>query len=517
LGWTYSDLDEVGEDGRLRVRSALSASTIKHPKMNLATCLGEDMFILPSASLIARAAFDAVGGFDEQLIGYEDDDLFVRLFVAGYRNVYVDSPLGRWRVHASSSSYSPRMAKSRMLYARKLLASFPDEPGFCRFYARDQIAPRFLRQAVEETRAALRDGNQARVDTCLAEIAFLESHIASGPKPHPTRQDLLITAIIPLFNGERFIREAIQSVLDQTLAADEIIVVDDGSTDNGREIVRELATSHPIRLLTKPNGGQSSARNLAVDHAHGDLIAFLDQDDAWYPNHLSTLIAPFLEKRAITLGWTYSGLDRINEAGEIITRGYLGPLHIDHPKRDISSCLRQDMFILPSASLILRKAFVSVGGFDERLSGYEDDDLFLRLFMAGFDNVYFTESLSKWRIYQASSSYSPRMAISRAIYARMLIERFPDDPDTGSYYVRDFIAPRFFRNMATEMRKATLKGSRQQQKTALANLTYVTRYLRASQRLPLRLLFLPALRIPGLARLIMHYRMPLFAIARRFF
>jgi glycosyltransferase involved in cell wall biosynthesis len=515
LGWTYSNLDEIDAEGHLTARAALSNSSGIHPKMRLNECIRQDMFVLPSASMISRAAFEAVGGFDEQLSGYEDDDLFLRLFAAGYRNVYIEQPLARWRIYASSTSYSPRMARSRMVYARKLLRSFPDEPMLSRFPARDLIAPRFLHQLVEETRVALRRGDPEIIEACVQDIAFLDSYVSPDKKVFPVRADLLITAIVPLYNGARFIREALRSIIDQELVPDEVIVVDDGSTDDGAAIVAEVAKQYPIRLLRKENGGQSSARNMGVDHAHGDLIAFLDQDDAWHPNHLTELVKPFLETRSIELGWVYSSLDEINEAGEMVAHDILKPFKSAHPKRDLACCLREDMFILPSASLISREAFRRVGGFDERLSGYEDDDFFLRMFLAGFDNVYLPTSLSKWRIYQTSSSYSQRMAVSRAIYARKLIERFPNDHDRGRHHVRDMIAPRFFQTMAGEMRKATLKGTRPQQATALANLEFIVSHIRLSERLLLQLFFLPALRVPPLAHFIMRHRIGLYRLLRR--
>ena len=91
------------------------------------------------------------------------------------------------------------------------------------------------------------------------------------------------------------------------------------------------------------------------------------------------------------------------------------------------------MFVLPGRSLISRKAFDAVGGFDERLSGYEDDDLFLRLFRAGYANVFLETALSKWRIYPGSSSYTDRMRRSRAIYAEKPFEEYKDDPDRSRF------------------------------------------------------------------------------------
>jgi glycosyltransferase involved in cell wall biosynthesis len=208
----------------------------------------------------------------------------------------------------------------------------------------------------------------------------------------PVRNDARIAAIIPLYNGAPYIRQAIESLLHQSLAPTEIIVVNDGSTDAGPQIVESLARAHPIRLLHKANGGQGSARNLAVANSNCDLIAPLDQDDVWYRNHLDELARPFGQPRAIELGPAYSNLDEIDEEGRLVVRSVLRLFaNVQHPKRDVEGCLRTDMYVLPSASLISRRAFDAVGGFDERLRGYEDDDLFLRLFRAGYDNVYLDE------------------------------------------------------------------------------------------------------------------------------
>ncbi len=91
------------------------------------------MFILPSASLFAKTTFLKVGAFDERLSGYEDDDLFLRMFIAGFQRLYLKNvAVTRWRTHSSSTSYSARMAKSRMIYFQKLVM-FPDDPRLDRF------------------------------------------------------------------------------------------------------------------------------------------------------------------------------------------------------------------------------------------------------------------------------------------------------------------------------------------------------------------------------------------------
>ena len=255
--------------------------------------------------------------------------------------------------------------------------------------------------------------------------------------------DLSVVAIIALHNGAEFIERSLTTVLSQTRPADEILVIDDGSTDDGPQIVERMIADHPhARLIHKENGGQSSARNLGVASSKSALIALLDQDDGWYPDHLEKLLVPYEKGEHFRLGWVYSDLDRCDRYGRLHTTRMLRGMPARHPKRTLTECLSQDMFILPSASLISRTAFESVGGFDERLSGYEEDDLFLRLFFAGWENVFLPKALSFWCIYPGSTSYSPRMSRSRRIYFQKLREMFRDDPMSGDL-VGTVITPRF--------------------------------------------------------------------------
>jgi glycosyltransferase involved in cell wall biosynthesis len=253
-----------------------------------------------------------------------------------------------------------------------------------------------------------------------------------------------VSVIVPVYNGEPYLRESIGSAVSQTLQPAEILLVDDGSTDGSRKLMEAIETPFPKHVLHQENRLQSAARNLAVSMASGKYLAFLDHDDIWYPHHLQRLVAP-MEADA-RVGWAYSDIDEIDSKGGLISLNVLRQLNpaVEHPKTNIFNMLGADMFIFPSASVVRRDAFLAVGGFDERLSGYEDDDLFLRLFRAGWHDVFIPEALIRYRRHPASSAFSERMWKSREIFARKLVDTYPDDPELVRFYVRDIIAPRFY-------------------------------------------------------------------------
>lgn len=118
-----------------------------------------------------------------------------------------------------------------------------------------------------------------------------------------------ISVIMPVFNGARFVERAIDSVLDQTFAAWELLVTDDGSTDNSTAIIHRcsLHADQRIRLLTQSNRGISAARNTALREARGELVAYLDCDDEFYPDHLANVWRN--RERADCLLFSYDVLD----------------------------------------------------------------------------------------------------------------------------------------------------------------------------------------------------------------
>ena len=125
----------------------------------------------------------------------------------------------------------------------------------------------------------------------------------------------LVSVIIPLYNCERFIREAIKSVLLQTYSSFEIIVVNDGSTDSSLSIVNSIEDDR-IRIVTRRNGGLAQARNTGIQHAKGELIGFLDADDCWLPEKIAYHVDLFDKDSTIGLSFSYSRF--FKENGDIL-------------------------------------------------------------------------------------------------------------------------------------------------------------------------------------------------------
>ena len=152
--------------------SMRSTLLIRRPRCANVLCLAQDLYIVLSAALVSRDVISIVGYFDERLSGYEDDDLFVRIFWAGYRNVYLNVAVSRWRHYgaSSSSSFSARTAKSRMIHFKKLVETFPDDPTLGLWWCHNVIGPRFMGLAFNEFIRASRVGDRAALDRAWSEI-----------------------------------------------------------------------------------------------------------------------------------------------------------------------------------------------------------------------------------------------------------------------------------------------------------------------------------------------------------
>ena len=190
----------------------------------------------------------------------------------------------------------------------------------------------------------------------------------------------VVSVIIPTFNCGRFLTVAIQSVLDQTYQDWELIVVDDGSVDDTREVVAAFQDPR-IRYVYQENRGAPAALNAGVLLASGEYIAFLGADDRFLPEKLALQVAQ-LQTLPPSVGLVYSDLYLVNlEDGAILGRFLHGR---QCPRgKVLSHLLRSDgAFIHPCSTLIRSEVFDEVGLLDEGLRTHEDWDLWVRIAMS---------------------------------------------------------------------------------------------------------------------------------------
>jgi glycosyltransferase involved in cell wall biosynthesis len=191
--------------------------------------------------------------------------------------------------------------------------------------------------------------------------------------------DSSVSVIIPVYNGASFIARAIDSVLGQSHHASEIIVVNDGSTDNTPEV---LATyGERIRVLSIANGGVSNARNLGMQASTGELIAFLDADDRWHPNKLQVQVAALRAyPRAGLCCCDYVVLNK--HLGHVVSHfaGCKKGMTYDRPfSQGLVAALVRCNFVGTASTVMLRRSLAAqVGSFNVAYRQAEDIDYWLR-------------------------------------------------------------------------------------------------------------------------------------------
>lgn len=232
-----------------------------------------------------------------------------------------------------------------------------------------------------------------------------------------------VSVIMALYNGERYVVEALESVAAQTHAPLEVIIVDDGSHDDAVARIQSLPLPFSPRILRQGNAGQSAARNTGIRAARGGYIAFLDQDDAWRPDHLARLIAAI--EADDRLAWVFGDFDLVDESGSTRVQSYLTTTGVLLDRRTIIDLVRTDIMALPSASILRRSALVAERGFDRRLSGYEDDELAIRLFRAGWRIAPALDVRARYRTHDANASGSVAFLRSRLVFLQLLLTLYP--------------------------------------------------------------------------------------------
>jgi glycosyltransferase involved in cell wall biosynthesis len=245
-------------------------------------------------------------------------------------------------------------------------------------------------------------------------------------KTNPT-----VSVIIPAYNRAQWIGASIQSVLDQTYTDYEIIVVDDGSTDDTAEVIR--AFTDRVRYVYQENGGAAAARNRGMRESRGEYLAFLDSDDLFMPEKLQKQVEYLQHNPHIGMVYSaYSNIDGNNNELGIVSAQHTGHIY------------RQFLFhcnIQTSTIMIRRQVAKAVGEFDVYLRLPEDIDYWIRI-ARHYEIGAIDEPLSRFRTHPGNIERDPEKILNYFLY---IAEKNLDD-DTGPIFHRRVYASIYYRS-----------------------------------------------------------------------
>jgi glycosyltransferase involved in cell wall biosynthesis len=224
-----------------------------------------------------------------------------------------------------------------------------------------------------------------------------------------------VSTIIPVYNGEGTIAQAIDSALIQDCKDHEIVVVNDGSTDSTAAILEQYGGL--IQIVTQSNAGLSAARNAGVHASTGKYIAFLDSDDAWVPEKLRIMVSALESTPSASLAFSECRL--IDKDGLDCGNSSIG-----HPPTMNEIPMSDPFPVLPSTWVLSRQVFEKVGGFSEQFKGAQgfEDTWMLMLLREIGEFVYVPNRLVLYRVYDvvAEAKYGPGLSI----FIRLLKQRY---------------------------------------------------------------------------------------------
>jgi glycosyltransferase involved in cell wall biosynthesis len=226
-----------------------------------------------------------------------------------------------------------------------------------------------------------------------------------------------IAAVVPVYNRARVLGRAVESIISQSYPLTEIIIVDDGSTDEAMDVARSF-DDRRIRILHQAHKGAAAARNLGWRSAQADFIAFLDSDDTWSHEKVARQVESFRDE---TLVACFTGYEAFNHENR-----YIPPAH----STDLLELQKANILGPTSVSLIRRSALEDVGGFDESLPSCQDWDLWIKLRRIGNFRIVAVplvqfEQLGQDRI---SRNYTAVVEGHKQLFRRILAD-LSDDPN----------------------------------------------------------------------------------------
>ena len=214
-----------------------------------------------------------------------------------------------------------------------------------------------------------------------------------------TEQHPLVSVIIPVYNGGRYLRAALESVFAQTYRPFEVIVVDDGSVDDSGDIAQSLPG---VRYMRQANQGVAAARNHGIESARGEFLAFLDQDDLWTPEKLKLQIEYLLSNP--DLGYTLTHQQFFLEPGATLPAWF---------RKELLSTVHTGWVL--GTLVVRRRTFEQVGNFATGYAAANDSDWFFRAKAAGIPMAVVPELLLLKRIHDSNESGRAKEILSELL------------------------------------------------------------------------------------------------------
>lgn len=236
----------------------------------------------------------------------------------------------------------------------------------------------------------------------------------------------LISVVIPVYNGEKTIKETLDSILHQTVSDLEILIINDGSQDSTLEIVTSIQDPR-IQIFSYPNAGLAASRNRGIKLASTDYISFIDADDLWTADKLEAQYEALQSNPQVAVA--YSWTDYIDDSSQFLRRGS----HITVNGNAHAKLLVIDFLENGSNALIRKQALIDVGGFDESLPAAEDWDIFLKL-AAKYSFVAVPSPQILYRI--SANSMSANVVRQEAACLKVLDRAFNQAPKSLQYLKR---------------------------------------------------------------------------------
>lgn len=260
-----------------------------------------------------------------------------------------------------------------------------------------------------------------------------------------------VSVIIPTYNYGHFLPECVESVLGQTVLPDEIVIVDDGSTDNTPEVIRPYLSNPLIKYIRTENSGVSAARNTAITASTAEVIGLLDADDIWHRDKLELQLPLFSDPN---VGVVYSGVESFGD-GEIVQSRTVRRLR----REEMLWSLMQRSQIVTSSALVRRACFERVGMFPVKFSQSEDYHLWLRIAATGFDFDCVEQPLLKYRTGHDSAVSTARIG-ERFLAKASVLEDVVGDPEFGAAFSPRMLRTALSANLAKRACLHYEKGNR---------------------------------------------------------